>query len=101
MNIVFVFIILTRELAENVWNKANLDLHMNNLAENLLEDITSKNPDIQEAGAKALATLLTQLDSSMVNTIVKKLMNVYQEKLKVRYVDMPVLGLNLLSLVTL
>jgi len=56
---------------------------MNNLAETLLEDIISKNPDIQEAAAKALATLLEQLDSSMINVIVRKLMNVYQEKLKV------------------
>jgi len=70
-------------LAEQVWKKANLDLHMNNLAETLLEDIISKNPDIQEAAAKALATLLEQLDSSMINVIVRKLMNVYQEKLKV------------------
>lgn len=74
---------MTRELAENVWNKANLDVHMNGLADSLLEDVTSKNPDIQEAAAKALASLLSQLENNMVNTIVRKLMNIYQDKMKV------------------
>lgn len=71
-------------MAENVWNKANFDLRMNNLAENLLEDITNKNPDIQEAAAKALASLLTQLENNIINTIVKRLLNIFQEKLTVR-----------------
>lgn len=75
--------LVNRELAEQVWKKANLDLHMNNLAETLLDDIISKNSDIQEAAAKALATLLEQLDPSMINIIVRKLMNLYQEKSKV------------------
>ncbi len=72
-----------RELAENVWNKANLDSHMNGLPENLLEDITSKNPDIQEAAAKALADLLSQLEGNVINSIVKKLQNIYHDKLTV------------------
>lgn len=76
---------MTRELAENVWNKANLHVQMNGLADSLLEDVTSKNPDIQEAAAKALASLLSQLENNMVNTIVRKLMNIYQEKMKVCY----------------
>ena len=72
-----------RELAENVWNKANLDLNINGLPESLLEDVTSKNPDIQEAAAKALASLLSQLENNSINSIVKKLLNIYQEKLTV------------------
>lgn len=58
-------------------------MRMNNLADSLLDDIISKNADIQEAAAQALAALLEQLDISMITTIVRKLINIYQEKLKV------------------
>lgn len=67
-----------------MWNKANLDYNMNGLAEALLEDIISPCFDIQEAAAKALASLLTQLENNISSNIVKKLMHIYQEKLTVR-----------------
>lgn len=67
-----------------MWNEANLDFNINGLAESLLEDVTSKNPDIQEAAAKALASLLSQLENNSINSIVKKLLNIYQDKLTVK-----------------
>lgn len=66
-----------------MWNEANLDHNINGLAESLLEDVTSKNPDIQEAAAKALASLLSLLENNSINSIVKKLLNIYQDKLTV------------------
>lgn len=72
-----------------MWNKANLDFSINGLAENLLEDVTSKNPDIQEAAAKALASLLSQLENNSINSIVKKLLNIYQDKLTVKICGKP------------
>uniref|UniRef100_A0A1B6CCQ0 TOG domain-containing protein n=1 Tax=Clastoptera arizonana TaxID=38151 RepID=A0A1B6CCQ0_9HEMI len=75
-----------RELADKLWNLANLSYNLDGLCDVLLGDVVHPVTVIQEAGARALAALLkikqeANEDSEITNIILKQLVNIYQEKL--------------------
>ncbi|XP_046688091.1 eIF-2-alpha kinase activator GCN1-like [Homalodisca vitripennis] len=70
-----------RELADKLWQQARLQYDTQTLCDCLLGDVIHPVPVIQEAGAQALATLLKQSGPHLTDVVLKKLLNIYHEKL--------------------
>ncbi|XP_058447618.1 stalled ribosome sensor GCN1 [Malaya genurostris] len=69
----------TRELAENLWIQGNFEVPIV-MADELMKDIIHPEPCIQKAASYALVSILTE-DSSIIDSIVEQLLEIYQEKL--------------------
>ncbi|XP_066998088.2 stalled ribosome sensor GCN1 [Anabrus simplex] len=70
-----------RNLAAKLWEAAKLDISPF-MWDILLGDIVHPVSDIQQAGAHALAALISQ-DTSFIDEVLDKLLSIYQEKLAI------------------
>ncbi|XP_053693190.1 eIF-2-alpha kinase activator GCN1 [Sabethes cyaneus] len=69
----------TKQLAENVWVQGNFEVPIV-MADELMKDIIHPEPCIQKAASYALVSILGE-DSSIIDSIVEQLLEIYQDKL--------------------
>lgn len=77
-------ILLVRVLAEKLWNLGEMEFPAS-LSSELMSDIEHPVECVQAAAAKALAALL-ESDSNQVEDTLKQLIQLYRDRLKVRYI---------------
>lgn len=72
-------------LAKNLWDLAELEANPQILCDELLKDVIHPVAAIQQAGAKALASLISlNFQSELVRNVLDQLKKIYMEKLVVR-----------------
>lgn len=74
-----------RNLANELWESAKLDIKMNGLLDNLLEDVVHPVADVQKAVSFALFSLLKDSPINATNIALKKLLIMYNSKVMVSY----------------
>lgn len=79
----FCLLLYFRDLASKLWQQAKLKYNTETLCDVILRDVVHPIPVIQQAGAQALAALLKDAPSHLTDTVLKKLLNIYHEKMAV------------------
>lgn len=79
----FYLLLYFRDLASKLWQQAKLKYNTETLCDVILRDVVHPIPVIQQAGAQALAALLKDAPSHLTDTVLKKLLNIYHEKMAV------------------
>ncbi|XP_050533442.1 eIF-2-alpha kinase activator GCN1 isoform X2 [Daktulosphaira vitifoliae] len=69
-----------RNLADDLWDFAKLDIKVNGLLENLLEDVVHPVTDVQKAVSVALFSFLKDSPINATNIALKKLLSMYNSK---------------------
>lgn len=70
-----------KNIAEILWEKANLEIPQIGFVEELLKDVVHPESAIQKATAMAIVSVL-ETDPSPLQGIIKKIIDIYQEKLE-------------------
>lgn len=81
----FLFIFVTRELANELWESSKLEMKINGLLESLLEDVVHPVADVQKAVSIALFSLLKDSPINATNIALKKLLTLYNSKIVVSF----------------
>lgn len=74
---------VSRDLANDLWESSKLDMKINGLLENLLEDVVHPVADVQKAVSIALFSLLKDSQINATNIALKKLLIMYSNKVSV------------------
>lgn len=83
--ICFLYIFVTRELANELWESSKLEMKINGLLESLLEDVVHPVADVQKAVSIALFSLLKDSPINATNIALKKLLTLYNSKIMVSF----------------
>jgi len=81
-----LYIFVTRELANELWESSKLEIKINGLLENLLEDVVHPVADVQKAVSIALFSLLKDSPINATNIALKKLLTLYNSKIMVSFI---------------
>lgn len=81
----FLYIFVTRELANELWESSKLEMKINGLLESLLEDVVHPVADVQKAVSIALFSLLKDSPINATNIALKKLLTLYNSKIMVSF----------------